>query len=334
MLNLQSVLDAHKVIRPHVTRSPLVPAFSLCTPRREVRLKLETTQPIGAFKIRGAINAVSRLTGSQKRKGVVCASTGNHGRALAFAARALGTQATVCMSSLVPANKVMAIEALGADIRIHGNSQDDAQLLVNQLVSTQGMTEIPPFDHADIIAGQGTIALELFEDWPEIDTILVGLSGGGLLGGIALAAKAIKPQVRIIGLSPQRGAAMAASLAADIETEVEELPTLADSLGGGIGLHNQFTFGLVKDLIDDLILLSEEQIANAMRHLYFHEALVTEGGGAVGIAPLIDATVAEQLQQPIGKKVAVIISGKNVDMQEFTALMTGKVSSRSTAETP
>lgn len=323
MINLNSVYAAHSVIAPHVTRTPLIPAYSLCDNQREIRLKLESAQPIGAFKIRGAINAVSRLNTEEKKRGVVCASTGNHGRALAYAAQTLGARATICMSSLVPDNKVRAILALGADIRIHGNSQDEAQLLVNQLVAEQGMTEIPPFDHADVVAGQGTIALELFEDWSEVDTILVGLSGGGLLGGIALVAKAINPDVRVVGLSPQRGAAMAASLSAGKETEVEELPTLADSLGGGIGINNQYTFRLVRELMDDLLLLTEEQIARAMRQLYFHESLVVEGAGAVGVAPLIDPALQKQLKKPLGKRVAVIVSGRNVDMQEFTQLMNG-----------
>lgn len=187
------------------------------------------------------------------------------------------------------------------------------------------MTEIPPFDHADVICGQGTIGLELFEAWPQVDTIMVGLSGGGLLGGIALAAKSINPDVRIVGLSPQRGAAMAASLAAGKETEVEELPTLADSLGGGIGTRNRYTFDLVKVYMDELILLTEAQIADAMRHLYFRESLVTEGAGAVGVAPLIEPALLDQLKQPLGRNIAIIVSGKNVDMHDFTALMRGEI---------
>ncbi|MCB1858827.1 MAG: hydroxyectoine utilization dehydratase EutB [Gammaproteobacteria bacterium] len=325
MLNLKQIYHARSRIAPHVTYTPLVPAPSLSNSNREVRLKLETTQPIGAFKLRGAINAVSQLNDNQKQKGVVCASTGNHGRAIAFAATRLGAKATVCMSSLVPDNKVQAIRALGADIRIHGNSQDEAQQLVEQLVAEHDMTEIPPFDHADVVCGQGTIALELFETWPQVDTILIGLSGGGLLGGIALAANSINPDVRIIGLSPQRGAAMAASLSAGKETEVEELPTLADSLGGGIGTHNRYTFDLVKTYMDDLILLTEQQIANAMRHLYYQEALVSEGAGAVGVAPLIEPALLDQLKQPLGRNVAIIVSGKNVDMRDFTSIMRGDI---------
>jgi threonine dehydratase len=323
MIKLSDIFRAQNTIQRHATRTPLVPAFSLSDENCDVRLKLETTQPIGAFKLRGAFNALSRLTETQRQRGVVCASTGNHGRALAYAAAQLGCKATICMSTLVPENKVDAVRKLGAEVIIHGNSQDDAQHQVERLVKDHGMSEIPPFDHADIIAGQGTIALEILEDWPEVDTILVGLSGGGLLGGIALTAKSIDPDIRIIGFSPKRGAAMAASLAAGHAVEVEELPTLADSLGGGIGLDNRFTFDLVQRHMDQLVLLDEAQIANAMRHLYFHENLVSEGAGAVGVSALIDAQVQGQLGAVLGRRIAIIISGHNVDMPRFNRIMAG-----------
>ncbi len=321
MINRNSVNLAQKQIQPYVSYTPLVPAYSLCTEKLEVRLKLETTQPIGAFKIRGAINALSQLTEKQKQRGVICASTGNHGRALAYAALKMESRATVCMSTLVPENKVKAIQALGADIHRSGKSQDEAQQVVDKLVFEQGMTEIPPFDHADVMAGQGTIGLEILEQWPLVDTLLIGLSGGGLLGGIALAAKSINPDVQIIGLSPERGAAMAASLAAGNPVEVEELSTLADSLGGGIGVNNQHTFKTVNDLVDDVVLLSELQIAEAMRHLFFHESLVAEGAGAVGVSLLIDKKLRKQLKKPLGERIAIVVSGRNVDMRQYLSVM-------------
>jgi threonine dehydratase len=321
MISISTIYKAHDDIRPHVLRTPLVAAQSLSSPERQVRMKLESLQPIGAFKLRGAVNAIMKLSSEQLQRGVVCASTGNHGRALAYAAQLFGCRATVCMSSLVPSNKVQAIETLGADIRINGNSQDEAQELVNQLVANEGMTEIPPFDHADIIAGQGTIGLEIIEDWPEVDTILVGLSGGGLLSGIALAVKSLKPDIHVIGISPERGAAMAASLQAGQETEVEELATLADSLGGGIGVNNQFTFSLTQRLVDEVVLLNEAQIAAGMRHLFWQERLVTEGAAAVGAALLVDPGLEKQYSKMIGRNVALIISGQNIDMQQFTQLV-------------
>jgi threonine dehydratase len=269
MIQPDAVDRAQRTLDGHVTRTPLVVAPSLCHDGMEVRLKLETTQPVGSFKIRGAINAVANLSDRQRARGVVCASTGNHGRAVAYAARMLGARASVCVSSLVPQNKIEAIRQLGGEVRVYGNSQDEAQRLVDRLVAEEKMTEIPPFDHADVIAGQGTIGLELLEDWPEVDSILVGLSGGGLLGGIALAAKAIKPGI------------------------------------------------LVGNLMDELVLLSEAQIAAAMRYLFLSEALVTEGAGAVGVAPLIDEGLQAQLGTALGHRVAIVVSGKNVDMDDF-----------------
>ncbi len=321
MISVSTIAKAQEAIRPHVQRSPLIIAQSLSSSGRQVRMKLESLQPIGAFKLRGAVNAVMQLSQAQLQRGVVCASTGNHGRALAYAAQLFGCRATVCMSSLVPDNKLQAIQALGADVRIYGKSQDEAQQLVDRLVYDEGMSEIPPFDHADVIAGQGTIGLEILEDWPEVDTILVPLSGGGLISGIALAVKSVKPEVRVIGISPERGAAMAASLQAGKETEVEELATLADSLGGGIGVNNQFTFSITQRLVDEVVLLTEPQIAAGIQHLFWKERLVTEGAAAVGAALLIDSDLEKQYSNLIGRNVALIISGQNIDMRQFLELV-------------
>jgi threonine dehydratase len=216
--------------------------------------------------------------------GVTAVSTGNHGRGLAYSARQAGVPCIICMSELVPQNKLEGIRALGAETRIIGNS------------------------HPHIIAGQGTLGLEMLEQVPEVDTVLVQLSGGGLISGIALAIKAQKPDVRIVGISMERGAAMAASQQAGKPVEVEELPTLADSLGGGIGLDNQWTFDMVRDYVDEIVVLSEAEIAAGIRHAYFNEQIVIEGGGAVGIGALLAGKAAP------GKKTIVLLSGKNIDM--------------------
>lgn len=319
-IGLSAFEIARHAIAGIACRTPLVEAPSLSQPGRRVRLKLEIAQHTGAFKLRGAANALAKLPAAAAARGVVCASTGNHGRALAYAARRMGIAATVCMSSLVPANKVEAIRRLGAATRIVGHSQDDAQSEVDRLVAEEGMTDIPPFDHPDIIAGQGTIGLELYEDAPELDTVLVPLSGGGLLAGVAAAIKAKSPTIRVIGLSMERGAAMAASLAAGHPVDVVEEPTLADSLGGGIGLTNRYTFQMVRDLVDQVVLLSEAQIAGAMRRLFLAEGWVAEGAGAVGIAPLLDPGLAE-----LGRDVAVVVSGRNVDMNAFRNVVDGRL---------
>ncbi|MGA8260871.1 MAG: hydroxyectoine utilization dehydratase EutB [Arenicellales bacterium] len=301
-------------------RTPLVPAWSLTTDERDVRLKLETTQPTGAFKLRGAANAIARLPREQSEKGVACVSTGNHGRAVAYAAHRLGIQAHICMSRLVPRNKVEAIEAIGGNVRILGESQDEAQHEVDRLVHEQGMIQVPPFDHFDVVAGQGTIGIELVEDWPAVDTVIVPLSGGGLIAGVALAVKTLVPGVRVIGLSMERGAAMYESVRAGQPVEVEEYPSLADSLGGGIGLDNRYTFAMVRDLVDDIRVVPEAGIAEAMRYLYQQEGWVAEGGGAIGLAPLL-----HDLDLPLGRRIAIVVSGKNVDMNLFARVMAGEV---------
>lgn len=318
-VTLRSIYEARRAIRGIACRTPLVPAYALGGDGLDLRLKLETAQPTGAFKIRGAANAVARLTPEALRRGVACASTGNHGRAVAYAARRMGGRATVCMSRLVPENKVAAIRSLGAETRIIGNSQDDAQVEVARLVNEEGLTEIPPFDHPDVIAGQGTIGLELLEDFPELDTVVVPLSGGGLIAGVARAVKSAAPAVRVVGVSMERGAAMHASLAAGRPVDVTEAATLADSLGGGIGLDNRLTFAMVRELVDDVVLLNEAEIAAAMRRLFLEESWVAEGGGAVGIALL-----EEPHRALLGKRVAVVISGRGIDMALFRRVIDGE----------
>lgn len=250
-----------------------------------VWLKHEHHQITGSFKLRGATNAMLQLPSGVT--GVTTASTGNHGRALAHAAKARGLNAVICMSHLVPENKRRAVAALGAEARIIGDSQDAALIEAERLVSDEGFALIPPFDHPHVIAGQGTLGLEMAAAVPDAACVLVPLSGGGLLAGVAAAMKALNPAIRVVGVSMERGAAMAASLKAGHPVEVRERATLADSLGGGIGLENRLTYAMVRDLLDDLVLLTEAEIATGIRHLYTHAAQVVEGGGAVGVAALL-----------------------------------------------
>ena len=315
-VSLQEIERAAARIAGHVTRTPLVRSGTLSAiTRHPVYLKLETRQPTGSFKLRGATNAILAL--AEPAHGLTTASTGNHGRAVAHAARELGLSATICMSSLVPANKVEATRALGADIRIVGTSQDDAQEEVERLVESQGLTQIPPFDNADVVAGQGTIGLEIIEDLPDIMTVLIPLSGGGLAGGIAAAIKALRPQARIIGVSMERGAAMQAAIAAGRPVAVREEETLADSLGGGIGLANRVTFALCRDLLDDIVLLTEDEIAAGIRHAALQEGEVVEGAGAVGIAAILAKKV-----HPVGP-IVIIVSGGNIDPARHRKIVEG-----------
>ena len=316
IIGLDKIEKARDRLEGHIERTPLVRSESLSQHSgAPVFLKLENLQPNGSFKLRGATNAVLRLSTEETQNGVVTASTGNHGRALAHAASAQGLTATICLSSLVPRNKVEAIRDLGADIRVVGKSQDDAMLEVARLVTEEGMKAVPPFDDPRIIAGQGTIGLEIIDDLPEVKAVLIPLSGGGLAAGIATAVNARRPQTRIIGVSMQRGAAMDASLKAGKPIDVEELDTLADSLGGGIGINNRWTFAICKALLDEVILLDEEEIAAGIRHAALYEKQIIEGAAAVGIGALLSGKF-----RPAGP-TALIISGGNIDAEQHRAIM-------------
>ncbi|WP_192255866.1 hydroxyectoine utilization dehydratase EutB [Mesorhizobium caraganae] len=308
-VTLADIHAARERIANKVVRTPTVLSHSLSgrfgVP---VHLKLEHRQTTGSFKLRGASNAVASLSAEEKARGVVASSTGNHGRALALAAKLEGMHAVICMSRLVPRNKLDEIRRLGADVRIVGNSQDEAQQEVERLVAQEGLVMLPPFDHPAIIAGQGTLGLEIIEQVPDAALVLAQLSGGGLASGIAAAVKGVSPDTKVIGVSMARGAAMKASLDAGRPVEVEELPTLADSLGGGIGLDNRLTFAMCRDLLDDVVLLSEDEIAAGIRHAYEQEREIVEGAGAVGIAALLAGKVR------VNGPVVVLLSGRNIDM--------------------
>jgi threonine dehydratase len=313
------VLEAKRRIGALVLRTPLRESATLTRQcGHSVRLKCEHYQTTGSFKLRGATNAVLSLDRAGREAGVTAASTGNHGRALAHAARVAGSRAVICMSKLVPSNKVRAIEALGAEARIVGESQDDAQVEAERL-GQEGMAMVPPFDMAEVIAGQGTLGLEVLEQAPDTQTLLVPLSGGGLIAGVALAAKTINPDIRVIGITMERGAAMKASLAAGKPVAVREVATLADSLGGGIGLDNRHTFAMVREFVDEVVLVSEAEIAEGIRFAYFDEGEVIEGAAAVGMAALLAGKV-----RPHGP-AAIILTGRNIDMALHQAIMAGRM---------
>lgn len=319
-VTLTDIERAARRIAGRVLRTPF--ALSAALSDRcgvPVGLKLEHHQTTGSFKLRGATNAILSLSPEERARGVVAASTGNHGRALAHAARQEGSVATICMSRLVPANKVSEIRRLGATVRIVGRSQDEAQGEVDRLVAEDGLVMVPPFDDAAVVAGQGTLGLEISEAMPDVATVLVPLSGGGLAAGVAAALKGRSPKIRVVGLTMERGAAMKASLDAGRPVQVEEVASLADSLGGGIGLDNAVTFTMCRALLDDVLLLSEAEIAAGMRHAYAEEREVVEGAGAVGIAALLSGRLG-RLDGP----VAVVLSGRNVDMDLHRRVINGE----------
>ena len=319
-ISIADIEAAAGLIKDQVQKTPLQYSTSLSKQSgSEIYLKLECLQTTGSFKLRGATNAMMALTDEEKTRGVVCVSTGNHGRGLAYAAKQNGIPAIICMGSLVPQNKIDGIKALGAEVRIVGDSQDEAQVEVDRLVSEEGMTMLPPFDDPNIISGQGTIGLEVLTQIDQLDNIVVPLSGGGLLAGVACAIKSKSPNTKVIGVTMERGCAMHQSLQAGAPVAVEELPTLADSLGGGIGLDNEYTFHMIQQLVDHTVLVSETQIADAIRHAYFNEQQIIEGSGSVGIAAVLSEAIF------LKGNTAIVVSGKNIDMKTHQTIINGNM---------
>ncbi|PAV30855.1 hydroxyectoine utilization dehydratase EutB [Virgibacillus profundi] len=307
-VTLRDIWKAKKRISSVVQKSPFIysPVLSEIT-GSSVHLKLENLNVSGSFKIRGATNKILSLTSEEKQRGVTTFSTGNFGMSVAYISRKLGINATICISKRVPKAKMEALHKSGAKIEIHGNSQDEAEQRSYELEREQGLSVIHPFDDAYIIAGQGTIGLEILEDFPEVDTVIGGLSGGGLLSGIGVALKSIDPEIRVLGVSPIHGAAMYESIQSGKPVIVEEKDTLADSLLGGIGMNNQYTFDMVQQYVDEVTLLEEEDIAKGMAFMLDKHRMVIEGAAASGIGAILNGKVQ------LGSHVVVVISGCSVD---------------------
>ena len=227
-----------------------------------------------------------------------------------MAAKKLGIRAVICVSRHVPKAKIEKIQNLGAELEIYGESQDEAEQRCYQLVQEQGLTVIPPFDHPNVIAGQGTISLEILEELPSVNNVIGGLSGGGLLSGIGLVMKSTNPDIQVTGVSMEKGAAMYESLLAGAPVSVNESPTLADSLLGGIGESNNYTFKMIKNFVDKSYLVPEESIKKGMAYLYKEHHIVVEGAAAIGIGAILDNIIS---LEPDTKNV-VIITGCNVDL--------------------
>ena len=311
MLNLDDFKKAHESISPYIKYTPLIHSLEL-SKNLDVYLKLECLQVTGSFKLRGATNKLLNLTNEQKNKGVIAVSTGNHGKGVAHAAKQIGIKSTIFMSNMVPEHRKKAIESLGAKVEIIGNNSDEADLYAREFAKKHNITLVHPFDDLDVIAGQGTVGLEMLEVMPDIDSVIIPTSGGGLIGGIALAIKLQKPNVKVIATSMKRGPSMYESLKAGKPVDVKEEETLADCLGGSIGLENQYTFGICKDVIDDFILIDEPKIAEGIKFNFEKHKLVTEGAAATSIM-----AVKDQLSSHFGKNTICLLCGGNIDSELF-----------------
>lgn len=315
MPTLQSIRTAQRRTSRLVTRSPVRESRKLG--RRIdgcVRLKLETVQPTGSFKIRGAASALLAERERGTLRGVVTASTGNHGRAVAYVARQLGIDAVVCLADSVEDERVDAIAAEGAAIVRSATDQTNAIELAHSLADEHRYLFLPPFDHPDVISGQGTIGLELLQQNSRPDAVIVPTSGGGLLAGVALAIKELAPNITVIGVSAERAPAMRRALDAGRPVPVPEIDTVARSLMGDLGPDNRYTYPLVQRRADDVILLSEHDIDAAMRWALVHERLLVEGAAAVPIAYLLTEPPALH-----NLRTDLVITGDNITASSLAA---------------
>jgi len=324
-MRLTHVFAARQRIAPHIRRTPLVHSAWLSSMTgASVRLKLESLQVTNSFKIRGAVNvAAARLErdagDAERSRLLVTASAGNHGRALAYACERLGLRLVVFTPRTAPRAKLDAIVRHGADLRTEAATYDEAEVLAKRYAAAERETYISPYSHPDVIAGAATIALELLEDWPEVETILVPVGGGGLVAGVALAMKAASPHVRVIGVETEASPAFTTALAAGRVTRFDVKPTLADGLAGNLD-PDTITFDLVRQHVDRIIVTPERAIEDAVRGLVASEHLIAEGAGATAVAPLLDGQRVES-QRVEGQRIAVLLTGSNIDTARLAALL-------------
>ncbi len=310
----EKILEAEKRIANYANITPIITSGTLNKiSGAEVYLKCENFQKVGAFKFRGAFNAISQLSNEQKDKGVITYSSGNHAQAVALVGKILGIKTTVVMPDNAPVIKKEATKNYGANIIEYDPQKGTREEIAENIRRKNGNTLIPPFDHPDIVAGQGTAALELFEEVKSLDLLLVPCGGGGLLSGSAVAAKGMCADCKVVGIEPETADDATKSFHTKVLHTVKNPPTIAD--GTRTASLGKITFPLVLEYVDDMKTVSEKEIIEAVKFLFYRMKLVVEPSGALGIAALLSGVV-----KPKGK-VGVIISGGNIDKETMTMIL-------------
>ena len=310
------VLNAAKRLEGVANKTPVLQSSTLnAQMQAQVFIKCENFQRMGAFKFRGGFNALSKLSESQKQAGVVAYSSGNHAQAVALSARILNIPNTIFMPHDAAPSKLAATQDYGAEVIGYDRYSEDASALAMQLAREQGKTIIPPFDHPDVLSGQGTAALELFEEVGQLDALFVCLGGGGLLSGSALAAKAKSPQCKIYGVEPEAGNDVQQSFRKGERVRIQTPVTIAD--GAQTPMVGVITFELIKALVDNIYTVSDKQLIEVMRFYAERMKMIVEPTGCLSLAAALQAR--DTLK---GQRVGVIISGGNIDMARFAQLLT------------
>ena len=313
-LELKDFEAARERIAPHIVRTPLLTSRQLSERTGfDVRLKAELFQRVGSYKIRGPLNKFALMPDEQKRRGVVCSSAGNHAQGVALAARIHGIRAVVCMAANATPSKVAATRGYGAEVVLHGSIWDEANEKAKELVRNEGLAYVHPFDDEQLIAGQGTLGLEVVQDWSAVDAIVVPIGGGGLISGVAMAAKSFNPAIRVIGVESSDGPAMQRSLQAGT-LETIECNTIIDGLR--VRRVGELNFSVVQRYVDEIVTLPDRDIFDAVIWVMERCKLVVEGAAAAPVGALLHGLV----KLPEGSKVVAVLSGGNLNLDQLRGL--------------
>jgi len=306
---------AYGRVAPHVHHTPLMSSRILSERTGfDVRFKAEMFQRTGSYKIRGPLNKFTQLTDEERRRGVVCSSAGNHAQGVALAAKIHAIKAVVVMAENATPSKIAATRGYGAEVVLHGTIWDEANEKAKELVRDRGLTYIHPFDDLQLIAGQGTLGLEVIRDWPALDAVVVPIGGGGLISGVAMAVKNIKPSVRVIGVESAGAPGMRDSISAGSVITLDRVDCIIDGLR--VKRVGETTFDVVRRFVDEIVTLPDEQIFDAMIWIMSHAKLVVEGAAAAPVGALLQGLV----KAPKGAKVACVLSGGNVNLDQIRGL--------------
>ena len=314
MISMELLRDARCVLSPVINLTPMIPAKGF-VPDCRFYLKADCLQKTGAFKLRGAYYKLSTLTDEEKARGVIACSAGNHAQGVAFAARDMGIPATICIPAGAPLSKIEATRSYGANVVLVPGVYDDAHAEAVRLRDEQGLTFIHPFDDERVMAGQGTIGLEIAEQLPDVDVVLVPIGGGGLIAGVASALRQLKPACRIIGVQAAGAASMADSLRAGHILTLPEVHTVADGIQ--VKTSGEKTFAICREAVDEVVTVGEAEIASAILTVLERQKLMVEGAGAVGVAVAMYGELDLR-----GKTVCALLSGGNLDVTMLERIIT------------
>lgn len=312
-----TIADIHQAshrLEKYARVTPLIRSYYLSSVADgEVYLKLENMQLTGSFKFRGAYNHIVQLTDEEKARGVIACSAGNHAQGVALSCKLLGVKATIVMPETAPKAKVEATRGYGAEVILAGSYFDEAKKKCEEIAKESGLIFIPPYDDDKVVAGQGTIGLEILNQLWDVDNIIVPVGGGGLISGLAIAVKTFNPNIKVIGVQAEKIHGMYSSYQAKKITEHRDGSTIAD--GCAVAVPGNLTFGITTQLVDDMVLVTEEEIHSAMKDLIQRAKIVCEGSGAMPTAAIVSGKIAPEILK--GKKTVALVSGGNIDLSKI-----------------